>query len=73
MIAGVARIESRHGTYGGRALRADGSVNRSIIGIVLDGGDGVRAMVDSDDGALDGDTTWDRAVGPILVPTYPSL
>ncbi len=65
MIAGVARIESRHGRYAGRTLRADGRVDRPIIGIALDGGPGVRAMVDTDDGEYDGDTVWDRAVGPL--------
>ena len=65
MIAGVARIESRHGRYGGRILRADGRVDRPIIGIALDGGPGVRAMVDTDDGVYDGDDVWDRAVGPL--------
>lgn len=65
MIAGVARIESRHGRYGGRTLRADGRVDRPIIGIALDGGPGVRAMVDTDNGTYDGDDVWDRAVGPL--------
>ena len=65
MIAGVARIESRHGRYGGRNLQADGRVDRPIIGIALDGGPGVRAMTDTDDGVYDGDTVWDRAVGPL--------
>ncbi|MEZ5244242.1 MAG: lytic murein transglycosylase [Acidimicrobiales bacterium] len=65
MIAGVARIESRHGRYGGRSLQADGRVDRPIIGIALDGGPGVRAMVDTDDGVYDGDIEWDRAVGPL--------
>jgi len=65
MVAGVARIESRHGRYGGRTLRADGRVDRPIIGIALDGGPGVRAMVDTDGGSFDGDTVWDRAVGPL--------
>lgn len=65
MIAGVARIESYHGRFGGRSLRSDGRVDRPIIGIALDGGPGVRAMVDTDDGVYDGDDVWDRAVGPL--------
>lgn len=65
MIAGVARIESWHGRYGGRTLQADGRVDRPIIGIALDGGPGVRAMVDTDEGVYDGDPVWDRAVGPL--------
>jgi hypothetical protein len=65
MIAGVARIESRHGRFAGRTLRADGRVDRPIIGIALDGGPGVRAMHDTDDGVFDNDVVWDRAVGPL--------
>ena len=65
MIAGVARIESRHGRYAGRTLRADGRVDRPIIGIALDGGPGVRAIHDTDDGVFDQDEVWDRAVGPL--------
>jgi len=65
MIAGVGRVESRHGTLGGRSLHADGRPNRPIIGIALDGGPGIRAIADTDSGALDGDVEWDRAVGPM--------
>ena len=65
MVAGVARVESRHGRFGGRTLRADGRVDRPIIGIALDGGPGVRAMTDTDNGEFDGDEVWDRAVGPL--------
>ena len=65
MIAGVGRVESRHGTIGGRSVRADGRPSRPIIGIALDGGPGVKAIVDTDGGSLDGDTEWDRAVGPM--------
>ncbi len=65
MIAGVARIESRHGTIGGRTLRADGRPTVAIMGIPLDGRPGVREILDTDDGRLDGDTVHDRAVGPL--------
>lgn len=65
MIAGVGRVESRHGSIGGRTLNADGRPTRPIIGIALDGGPGVKAIVDTDGGALDGDAEWDRAVGPM--------
>ena len=65
MIAGVGRVESRHGELGGRTVGEDGRTDRPIIGVVLDGGPGVRAVVDTDDGELDGDPTWDRAVGPM--------
>jgi len=65
MIAGVGRIESRHGELGGRRLAANGVSSTRIIGIALDGGPGVRAVVDTDGGRLDGDSVWDRAVGPM--------
>ena len=64
-LAGVARIESDHGRYGGRALRADGRPDRAIIGVRLDGTGDVAAIADTDGGALDGDPAWDRAVGPL--------
>ncbi len=65
MIAGIGRVESRHGEIGGRSIRADGRTDSPIIGVVLDGGPGVRAVVDTDGGSLDNDVDWDRAVGPM--------
>jgi hypothetical protein len=65
MVAGVARVESRHGEIGGRRLRADGRVNEPIIGVPLDGGPSVQLVMDTDGGRLDGDAEFDRAVGPL--------
>ncbi|KGI82336.1 murein transglycosylase [Actinopolyspora erythraea] len=64
-LAGIGRVESDHGRYGGRRLGADAVPSSPIIGVPLDGGEDVRAITDTDDGALDGDTTYDRAVGPM--------
>ncbi len=64
-LAGVGYVESHHGTIGGRQLGADGIPSTPIIGIPLDGGPNVRAIRDTDGGRYDGDTTWDRAVGPM--------
>ena len=64
-LAGISRVEGRHGTYGGGSLLADGQVSRRIIGIPLLGTNGTTFVGDSDDGALDGDPTVDRAVGPM--------
>ncbi|WP_331081458.1 lytic transglycosylase domain-containing protein [Actinophytocola sp.] len=64
-LAGVARVESDHGRYAGRTLRADGRPDRAIIGVPLDGTPGVAAVADTDRGALDGDPVRDRAVGPL--------
>ena len=65
LIAGIGRIESDHGQYGGRRPAADGSVLPPILGIPLDGRLGVALIRDTDGGRLDGDTTYDRAVGPM--------
>ena len=54
-LAGISRVEGRHGTYGGAELLADGSNTRPIIGIPLTGAGGTAAVGDSDGGALDGD------------------
>jgi membrane-bound lytic murein transglycosylase B len=76
VLAGIGRIESDHGLYGGAATRfsAAGAVSPPIIGPPLDGR-GVAAIPDSDGGRWDGDTVWDRAVGPMqfLPGTWRSL
>ena len=64
VMAGISKVESNHGRFGGSALGLDGSILPSIIGIPLDGANGTARIVDSDDGRWDGDTVWDRAVGP---------
>jgi membrane-bound lytic murein transglycosylase B len=69
-LAGVGRVESHHGRYNGTDIGADGVLTPPIIGIPLDGSPGVRAIPDTDGGRLDGDTTWDRAVGAMqFLPT----
>jgi membrane-bound lytic murein transglycosylase B len=71
VLAGIGRIESNHGLFGGPATRfsPSGAVSPRITGPPLDGR-GVAAIPDSDGGRWDGDTTWDRAVGPMqFIPT----
>jgi hypothetical protein len=71
VLAGIGRIESNHGLFGGAATRfsAAGTVSPRITGPPLDG-NGVASIPDSDGGRWDGDTTWDRAVGPMqFIPT----
>jgi membrane-bound lytic murein transglycosylase B len=69
-LAGVGRVESHHGRYGGSDIGADGRLSPPIIGIPLDGSPGVRAIPDTDGGRLDGDVRWDRAVGAMqFLPT----
>jgi membrane-bound lytic murein transglycosylase B len=65
MLAGIGRVESNHGRYGGAQLIANGDTAPRIVGIALDGAPGVAAIADSDAGIWDGDVTWDRAVGPM--------
>ncbi|HEY0639329.1 MAG TPA: lytic murein transglycosylase, partial [Pseudonocardiaceae bacterium] len=64
-LAGIGRIESDHGRYGGATVRDDGRPSRAIIGIPLDGSPGLATIRDTDGGELDGDATFDRAVGPM--------
>lgn len=65
LIAGVGRVESGHGTAFGSSVSAEGDTTVRIIGIPLDGRPGTQAVGDTDGGRLDGDGTWDRAVGPM--------
>jgi membrane-bound lytic murein transglycosylase B len=65
LLAGVGEVESRHGTAQGSRLTPDGATTARILGIPLDGRPGVAAIADTDGGRLDGDATWDRAVGPM--------
>jgi membrane-bound lytic murein transglycosylase B len=64
-LAGIGRVESDHGRYGGRTLGEDGRPSTPIIGVPLDGSPGVKTIADTDGGALDGDPVLDRAVGPM--------
>jgi membrane-bound lytic murein transglycosylase B len=64
-IAGISAVEGHHGSYGGAILDEHGDSDRRIIGIPLDGTRETQVVADSDGGALDGDPTQDRAVGPM--------
>ena len=63
-LAGIGWVESHHGTIAGGTVTADGQAEPPIVGIALDGSRSARIQ-DTDDGTLDGDRTWDRAVGPM--------
>ena len=64
-LAGIGMVESRHGTYAGGELAPDGTTTVDIIGIPLDGTNNTQAIPDTDGGEYDGDTQWDRAIGPM--------
>ena len=64
-IAAIASVESGHGSANGAVLGADGEVSPPIRGLPLDGKGGRALIRDTDQGTLDGDTTYDRAIGPL--------
>ena len=63
LLAAIGQVES--GNARGRTVAADGSTSPRILGVALDGRPGVALIRDSDAGRWDGDTTYDRAVGPL--------
>jgi membrane-bound lytic murein transglycosylase B len=64
LLAGIGRVESNHGRFAGAVLHSDGLSTPRIIGIPLNG-NGTAVIRDTDGGRLDGDTSYDRAVGPM--------
>lgn len=69
-LAGIGWVESQHGTYAGGEIGDDGNTTVDVIGVPLDGGPGLARIPDSNDGEIDGDPEWDRAVGPMqFIPT----
>jgi len=64
-LAGIASVESAHGTLGGAGLDAQGVPSKRIVGPPLNGENGTRAIkATKESTALNGDDEWDRAVGP---------
>lgn len=63
-LAGIAFVESRHGTYGGAELLADGTTSQQIRGVQLDGRNNTERIKDTDQGTLDGNSRYDVAMGP---------
>ncbi len=62
LLAAIGEVES--GSLAGRGLDAAHRPVPPVLGPVLDG-NGFAAIRDTDQGRWDGDTTWDRAVGPM--------
>ncbi|HEV7975084.1 lytic transglycosylase domain-containing protein [Amycolatopsis sp.] len=62
LIASIGRIESNHARGG--YVDAAGNTLEPILGPVLNGAGPFAAIPDTDHGRYDGDTVWDRAVGP---------
>ncbi|MFD6795601.1 MULTISPECIES: murein transglycosylase [Prauserella salsuginis group] len=65
-LAAIGQVESRHGAAGGEpGIGVDGVPATPIVGPPLDGSQGRAEVQDTDRGEIDGDATWDRAVGPM--------
>jgi len=65
LIAAIGRVESNHGRFGGNTLDDQGVARPGIFGKPLNGKARTSVIRDTDAGQLDGDTTYDRAVGPM--------
>ena len=65
LIAAIGRVESDHGRVDGNHLNNKGIAVPGIYGPVLDGQNGTAKIPDTDGGQYDGNTQWDRAVGPM--------
>lgn len=62
LLAAIGKVES--GQAEGGRVDADGTTYSKILGPVLNG-NGFASITDTDHGAYDGDSTYDRAVGPM--------
>lgn len=62
LLAGIGKVES--GQARGGAVDKDGTTLKPILGPVLNG-QGFANISDTDGGQYDGDSTYDRAVGPM--------
>ncbi|MEU6160476.1 lytic transglycosylase domain-containing protein [Streptomyces sp. NPDC047130] len=62
LLAAIGKVESGH-AWGGQ-VNSEGVTTKTIRGPELNG-KGFAHISDTDNGAFDGDTTYDRAVGPM--------
>jgi Transglycosylase SLT domain len=65
LLAAIGRVESNHGRFAGAQLLLDGRSSPPVLGVRLDGRPSFGLIHDTDAGRLDGDTEFDRAVGPM--------
>ncbi|WP_443189913.1 murein transglycosylase [Micromonospora sp. TSRI0369] len=69
-LAAIGHVESGHGSANGATLGPDGRALPEIKGQPLDGQGGRSRILDTDQGQLDGDRVYDRALGPMqFIPT----
>jgi hypothetical protein len=64
-LAAIGKVESNHGRANSATLTEEGRAYPPIFGPALDGQGGRELIRDTDGGALDRDTAYDRAVGPM--------
>lgn len=64
-LAAIGFVESDHGRLGGAEILPNGDTSQPVLGPRLSGGPSIAAIRDTDGGQLDGDSVWDRAVGPM--------
>ncbi|MDH2414260.1 lytic transglycosylase domain-containing protein [Nocardioides sp. CER19] len=65
LLAAIGRVESNHGRANGNRLSPTGIAQPGIFGKPLNGRASTSQIVDTDAGQYDGDTKYDRAVGPM--------
>ncbi|MFE9954674.1 lytic murein transglycosylase [Micromonospora sp. NPDC005299] len=64
-LAAIGYVESRHGAANKATLRPDGVAAPEIVGAPLDGQGGRSRILDTDQGQLDHDPVYDKALGPM--------
>jgi len=67
LLAAIGQVESGNGTSGGSQLSSAGVASPAIYGPVLNGRKHTARILDTDNGAIDGDKRFDRAVGPMQI------
>jgi membrane-bound lytic murein transglycosylase B len=65
LLAGIGRVESDHGRFGGAQLLADGNTTKKIIGPALDGIHWDYIPAPSNGMELAGDAVYAHALGPM--------
>jgi len=65
LVAAIGRVESNHGRTGGNSVNAEGLSTPGVFGIPLNGANNTARINDTDGGAFDNDSVYDRAVGPM--------
>jgi membrane-bound lytic murein transglycosylase B len=65
LLAALGAVESDHGRFGRNVLSPDGVSIPGVFGPRLDGSGHASVVPDTDAGQLDGDPSFDRAIGPM--------